>query len=129
MSQFGFAGVLVRFRRAHHQMTRVGRISAACSAPSPSDQRRRSVMRTPVALPAFAEGMEQAMLTQRYFKHIRHAKTFEELSAEEAQRFRAAAQELPQGMPRELLLRRARQAETACHMSGWLRSPGLQSPK
>jgi hypothetical protein len=73
--------------------------------------------------------MEQAMLTQRYFKHIRHAKSFEELSAEEAQRFRAAAQELPQGMPRELLLRRARQAETACHMSDWLRSPGLQSPK
>ena len=69
------------------------------------------------------------MLTQRYFKHIRHAKSFEELSAEEAQRFRAAAQELPQGTPRELLLRRARQAETACHMSGWLRSPGLQSPK
>jgi hypothetical protein len=73
--------------------------------------------------------MEQAMLTQHHFKHIRHTKTFEELSAEEAQRFRAAAEELPQGMPRELLLRRARQAEIACHMSDWLRSPGLQSPK
>jgi hypothetical protein len=69
------------------------------------------------------------MLTQRHFKHLKHTKTFEELLAEEAQRFRAAAEQLPQGMARELLLRRARQAETACHMRDWLRSPGLQSPK
>jgi hypothetical protein len=30
---------------------------------------------------------------------------------------------------RELLLRRARQAETASHISEWLSSPELQSPK
>jgi hypothetical protein len=28
-----------------------------------------------------------------------------------------------------LLLRRSRQAETASHMSDWLRSPGLQPPR
>jgi hypothetical protein len=31
-------------------------------------------------------------------------------------------------MSRELLLRRARQAETASRINDWLRSPGLRSP-
>jgi hypothetical protein len=65
---------------------------------------------------------------RRRFKQ--RTQTFEEHLAEEAGRFREAAKELPQGMARELLLRRARQAETASHMSDWLRSSaGLQSPK
>jgi hypothetical protein len=55
--------------------------------------------------------------------------TFEEYLAEEAYRFREAAKALPEGMARELLLRRARQAETASHVSNWLKSPGLQPPK
>jgi hypothetical protein len=55
--------------------------------------------------------------------------TFEYRLAEEAKRFRAAAEQAPQGtMARELLLRRARQAETASHMSDWLRSSGLKAP-
>jgi hypothetical protein len=64
---------------------------------------------------------------RRRFKQ--RTKTFEEHLAEEADRFREAAKDLPQGMARELLLRRARQAETASHVSDWLRSPGLQPPK
>lgn len=56
--------------------------------------------------------------------------SFEQLLAEEARRFREAAEQLPQGTTaRELLLRRARQAETASHLSDWLRSPGLQPPR
>jgi len=56
--------------------------------------------------------------------------TFEQRLAEEAKRCRDAAERTPQGtMARELLLRRARQAETASHLSDWLRSPGLQPPK
>ena len=39
-----------------------------------------------------------------------------------------AAEELPPGTARELLLRRARLAETASHMNEWLHSPGLQPP-
>ena len=59
-----------------------------------------------------------------------HKATFEERLAEEAQRFKEAAErELPGSMARELLLKRARQAETASHMNQWLTSPGLQSPK
>jgi hypothetical protein len=50
--------------------------------------------------------------------------------AEEAQKFREAAEQQPPGsMARELLLRRARQAETASHINEWLTSPGLQPPK
>jgi hypothetical protein len=54
--------------------------------------------------------------------------SFEERLAEEAARFKEAAEQLPHGTARELLLRRARQAETASHMSDWLKSPGLRAP-
>jgi hypothetical protein len=65
--------------------------------------------------------------TRRRFKHTA---TFEERLAEEAKRFQEAAdQARPGSLERELLLKRARQAETASHMSDWLRSPGLQPPK
>jgi hypothetical protein len=61
---------------------------------------------------------------------IKHKLPFEERMAEDAERFRKAAEDQPAGsMARELLLRRARQAETASHMSDWLRSPGLQAPQ
>jgi hypothetical protein len=61
---------------------------------------------------------------------IKHELSFKERMAEEAERFRRAAENQPSGSTaRELLLRRARQAETASHMSDWLRSPGLQSPQ
>jgi hypothetical protein len=63
-------------------------------------------------------------------KRVKHLTTFEERLAEEARRFRAAAEEQPPGSTaRELLLRRARQAETASHMNSWLSSPGLAAPK
>jgi hypothetical protein len=56
---------------------------------------------------------------------IKHTETFEERLAKEAIRFREAADEQPAGShARELLLRRARQAETASHINNWLRSPG-----
>ena len=61
-------------------------------------------------------------------RSIKHTGTFEERLAKEAERFRQAAEQAKPGMERELLLRRARQAETASHMSEWLKSPGLQSP-
>jgi hypothetical protein len=61
---------------------------------------------------------------------IKHKRSFEERMADEAERFRKAAEDQPPGSTaRELLLRRARQAETASHMSDWLRSPGLQPPQ
>jgi hypothetical protein len=59
---------------------------------------------------------------------FKRSKTFEDLLVEEAARFKEAAEQLPHGMARELLLRRARQAETAAHMSDWLKSPGLRPP-
>lgn len=63
-------------------------------------------------------------------RRIKHEKTFQERLAEEALRFREAAQKLPSGShAQELLLRRARQAETASHINEWLNSPGPQPPK
>ena len=62
-------------------------------------------------------------------RRVKHENTFEERLAEEAQRFRVAARELPPGTARELLLRRARQAETASNMSHRLSSSELRPPK
>ncbi|APG13807.1 hypothetical protein BKD09_36200 [Bradyrhizobium japonicum] len=49
--------------------------------------------------------------------------------AQEAERLRERAKKLPHGPEREILIRKARQAETGSHMSEWLRSPGLQPPE
>jgi hypothetical protein len=62
-------------------------------------------------------------------RRVKHEKTFEERLAEEAHRFREAAEALPPGTAQELLLRRARQAERAAHLNQWLKAPGLQPPK
>ena len=64
------------------------------------------------------------IISRRRFKH---SQTFEERLMEESARLRKAAEQL-RGFPRELVLRRARQAEIASHISEWLRSPGLQLP-
>ena len=63
-------------------------------------------------------------------RRIKHTATFEERLAEEAIKFKEAAQKQPpESTARELLLRRARQAETASHINNWLRSPGLHPPR
>ena len=62
-------------------------------------------------------------------KRVKHIATFEERLAQEALKFKEAAKKRPGGSKaRELLLRRARQAETASQINQWLSSPGLQPP-
>ena len=63
-------------------------------------------------------------------RRIEQKLTFKQRLSEEALRFKEAAEkERPGTMARELLLRRARQAETASHINEWLNSPGLQAPR
>jgi len=47
----------------------------------------------------------------------------------EATNLRQQAHGMPAGIRRDELLRKARQADTAAHMSEWLRSPGLRPPE
>jgi hypothetical protein len=62
-------------------------------------------------------------------QRTKHQSTFEERLMIEA-RFKEAAKQSPAGSAeRDLLLGRARQVETAAHMSDWLSSPGLMPPK
>ena len=64
------------------------------------------------------------------WKRIKRKTRFDELLAEEAQQFKKAAEAYPPGSKAcELLLRRARQAETALHMRDWRSSPGLAAPE
>ena len=66
------------------------------------------------------------MTKRRRFKQT---VVLEERLGQEAQRLREEAKRLPHGAEREILLRKARQAETGSHISDWLRSPGLQPPE
>jgi hypothetical protein len=57
-------------------------------------------------------------------RHVKQHSAFEERLAEEAIKFEEAAEKQPPGSTaRELLLRRARQAETASHISTGLALP------
>lgn len=65
------------------------------------------------------------MLTRRRFKQTR---TLTERLADEAARCREEARALTPGRRRDMLLRQARQDETAMLIDAWLRSPGLRAP-
>jgi len=57
---------------------------------------------------------------------VKHEKSFEERLADDAARFKEAADKARPGMERELLLRRARQLEEALHMSTYLRKTAVR---
>jgi hypothetical protein len=59
----------------------------------------------------------------------KNAVSFEARLQKAAHEAREAAQELPEGEARDTLLKRAREAETAVHLTEWLTSPGQPSPK
>lgn len=61
-------------------------------------------------------------------RHFKQTETLEERCAAEALRLRESAKMLPPGDVRDATLRKARQMETAAHMSEWLSSPELQAP-
>lgn len=65
------------------------------------------------------------MPTRRRFKQTM---TLDERLAAEAARLREEARKLAPGRRREMLLRQARQDETAMHIAAWLQSPGLRPP-
>nr|WP_246709535.1 hypothetical protein [Bradyrhizobium sp. 6(2017)] len=61
-------------------------------------------------------------------RRIKQAIPFEARLTQEAARLRQAAKGTPLGIERERMIRQARQAETASHISQWLSSPGLRAP-
>ena len=59
----------------------------------------------------------------------KHTTSLEERLAEEARRWREQAKLLPPGPERDELMRKANQADAACHLNQWLASPALESPR
>jgi len=60
---------------------------------------------------------------------VKHTTSLEERIAERVGEIRAKAEALPPGSKeRERIELRARQADTANHITGWLTSPGLRPP-
>ncbi len=72
-----------------------------------------------VALPPILEWMEQRMPDGRRFTQTT---SLEERLAKEAAQLRKQAQGTPPGVERDLLVRKARRAETASHTTEWLPS-------
>jgi hypothetical protein len=62
-------------------------------------------------------------------KRTKHATTLQERLAAEAKELRERASELPPGLERDRLLRKARQDDTAAQMTAWVSSPGLRPPE
>jgi len=56
-------------------------------------------------------------------RRFRQTVSLEERLAEEARELRKAAETLPPGPAQDQILRKARQDETAVHMTEWLSSP------
>lgn len=48
---------------------------------------------------------------------------------DDARRCRLEARRLPPGKARDALLKKARQAEAAANLAGWVESPGLKPPE
>ena len=61
-------------------------------------------------------------------KDFKQTETLEERLAHQADELHERAKVMPPGLEKDALLKRARQADTAAHVSEWLRSPGLQPP-
>jgi hypothetical protein len=61
-------------------------------------------------------------------RHFEDTLTFPDRLAKEAKRFREEAETKPPGPERDMLIRKARQADTAAHIDQWISSPGLRSP-
>nr|WP_247298654.1 MULTISPECIES: hypothetical protein [unclassified Bradyrhizobium] len=61
-------------------------------------------------------------------RRIKHTTSFKQRLIEEAARFREAAEQLPPGTQRELLMRRVRQAEAAVQINNRLAAPGAAPP-
>jgi len=71
--------------------------------------------------------MEASMIVKR--NRRRQTVSFAERLERAAQQAREAAEQLPSGPQRDVMLRKAGQAETAARINAWLTSPGLQAPK
>jgi hypothetical protein len=61
-------------------------------------------------------------------RRLKQTTTLEQRLQDHAARLRKQAEGTPHGFEREMLLRRARQTETASHVNEWLSSKELQAP-
>jgi hypothetical protein len=83
-------------------------------------------MRTPVALPPILEWMELRMSERSHFKQTA---SLEERLAKEATQLRKEARGTPPGIERDLLVRKARRAESGSRMTEWRASGSTDQDK
>jgi hypothetical protein len=66
------------------------------------------------------------MDTRRRFKQVVSLK---DRLIQQAENLRKQAEEMPAGVRRDELMKKARQAEMTAHLDDWLSSPGLRPPE
>ena len=84
-------------------------------------------MRTLVAIPPILKWMEQRMPERRRFTQT--TTSLKESLAKEATQLRKQAQGTPPGIDRDLMVRKARRAESAPRMTEWLASGSKDQDK
>ena len=62
-------------------------------------------------------------------RRSKQSESLQDRLASFANQAREKASRLPPGPEKEDMLRKARQADTACHLDDWVSSPGLQPPE
>ncbi|WP_245481351.1 hypothetical protein [Bradyrhizobium sp. LVM 105] len=62
-------------------------------------------------------------------RRAKQTRSLEDRIAENSAKLKEQASQLPPGAERDAMLKLARIAETGSHLSEWLNSPRLQSPK
>lgn len=60
---------------------------------------------------------------------VKQVSSLKDRLSQQADNLRRQAKEMPPGICRDDLLRKARQAETAAHLDDWLSSPDLRPPQ
>ena len=83
-------------------------------------------MRTPVAL---TDSVKPGVIVMQKRRRFKQAVSLSDRLKTFAEEVKAKADQLRPGPEKDLLLRKARQADTAAHLEEWANSPGLQPPK
>jgi uncharacterized coiled-coil DUF342 family protein len=78
-----------------------------------------------IAMMSWLHPGSSVMEMRRRFKQVVSLK---DRLIQQAQNLRRQAEQMPPGVRRDELMKKARQAETTAHVDDWLSSPGLRPP-
>lgn len=79
-------------------------------------------------MPKFPGGQSNRSTAMQQQPGFKQTATLETRLEAEAERLRVRAVEMSPGHERDIVLRKLREIEMTCGLTGWINSPGLQPP-